>query len=441
MADLFLFLCVLICLTLRHYSTLLSDPESLLSELSGDANSYLRLGIDLGSGTLQESNRWVLNLWTPGIPLVVAGSILAGVPPVMGMAIFSSVLVVFVAKITFRVSLRYEKFFLKYLLFGYLLSIPLLWDTLLGEGLMHSDTIGALLLILFVFYAFQAIFIDESSKYSPYLGGLLMNIMLLFRWSLFPFAVVIVAVACFRLGSVVFQRVVRRQSLSNQKIGVSEYLRGRRADLRRCRKIVTLLLSMCFFAIPYTALSATLIRPPSFAWTTGTDYYAAYAWYTDEDLVSSGAGWLVAGGANWGCRAYPEECQVFNPMALEASFITRDFSTLVSAKRETFLRNPIPALRYKVPIIVENILKGGAPKWGLLSLVMWSHLALYILLKWRAKTPRRLNWNQTGVLLFLLGASVAWLFALTYAHVESRYLLPIFALPLISTFASQKTLQ
>jgi hypothetical protein len=158
------------------------------------------------------------------------------------------------------------------------------------------------------------------------------------------------------------------------------------------------------------------------------DYVYAQRWLTNEQLDESGAGFVRAGGGNWPCNADPERCLELNALALPAmSGEAVDLSRLKAATFETLLTRPLQVLTVKSPVIFQSHTSLPGQSVGTSSpfgtafwLVTW---AVFAQIVYEAKRQKSLG----RILVVLMPLTIAQVAALYFAHVETRYLLPIAA--------------
>lgn len=435
--------------------SLLLPPNRAIEHLSGDATNYLKLGIDLSSGHLQEENRWILNLWPPGMAVLNAGFVLISFPPILGLALLQALLWGLVVQLVW---IRcYDRIGLLGAIgaTSFLLTIPVVREWAWGEGVAHSDGIAAASLFLgTLLYQSYLDRESESNKVlSPFWTSVVSSFLLVssifLRWTyLVPVLLLVTfgflkAARSFLIGLRLSPSAPRR----GRKIPIIPLLRHRGRSiqtLNELNKPVTFsgtrssvlrrwsrsALVMCALALPYTILAGTIIHPGNYRWSVGSDYYSAFAWFNDSDLIAMDAEWYLPTEVNWGCRYYPADCEMGNSLALSATYQTRDFTEVRMFSQDVLLSDPLPLIFGKGKVYGSRLLMLGSRDGAGLDLVVsW---AAFTLLGWslvRSKTRFRFSW----FVMYVTFAFIAWSGVLLISHIELRYLIPVITLvPLIA---------
>jgi hypothetical protein len=373
-----------------------------------DAASYLRLGIDLAEFTVTPANYWIVGLWPPGMAITDAiGIMLPG-------SLFVWMLLINAASISLPVAIvlsfakkRADFFWLGGLTILYLAQPSKFWS--LSEGAFMSDGLGSNLLLSSLLIAQKAVH-DYKQNKSPRrilelfaVSGILLSASMHYRFAFWPVALAILLFASLTIAS----------SLLNSNL--AKHLKSLR------RGLAVFIISFLVSSAPWTFVVTTVVHPGNPTWSTG-EYQWAQRWMTDQYLQEGGAGWLVEGGANWACKLDTKTCELLQAKVLSGD--GNNFSEFRDLALKTGISNPLELLALKAPILAQATITPPGASLGAdispMSLAVFTGILLLTLTSF-------LQMRKT--LGFVYSTVVLSSFAtLLVAHVESRYMIPIFDL-------------
>lgn len=411
-ALVFLFVTVYVfCLNFKEFAPtgLVSISHSeLLSRLGeADSGNYLRLALDLMDFNVSPNNYWIVGLWPPGmatfdfICLLLPGNFVVWV--FVATALISALPI---SLVFHQVVGRRQISLATLLSLIYLAEPNRVWA--FTSGIFNSDGIGSSFLLsssLLLAFGLQdrSKFLDDSKKtdYMLMASGFLLIAALSFRWAYLPIVLgLLIGFSSYLLGLAVANSI-KRKRLMTQKNGLIKFLSATGIAL-----------------IPWTGFVYLYLHPGNPSWSTG-DYQWAQRWMSDEFLIKGKATWLVEGGANWGCKINPEKCQILGKEAESGSTNYGEFRDEAIA---TAISRPLELFALKTPIIFSSFesIAGQPPAKG--DNQVGGNIFLGSLLVCAFLTLKR---NVSRVfLIYALYIGLA-LSALYLAHVETRYLLPV----------------
>ena len=142
---------------------------------------------------------------------------------------------------------------------------------------------------------------------------------------------------------------------------------------------------------------------------------------TDQYLQEGGGWWLVDGGANWACKIDTETCEALQPMVLSND--SNNYSTFQNLALETAWNSPVQLFGVKFPILAQASV---TPPVGLGVAQSNAGIPVFITMLILLVMP----YLQIRKTLGFVFSTVAFtiLATLLVAHVESRYLIPVYDL-------------
>lgn len=408
-----------------------TSVSDLLPILGGsDAGSYLGAALDLQDGSLSPAYQWVLNLWPPGMPVILAVllKIGGGASPVVAMVVILCVLwsTVMTAVAVIFLPRRAYVTVAVFTIVWILSPIFTGWTT--KGGVLGSDGLATALGSLVAIGFLWATFAEKPARprYALFvlLGiGLAALAYLRIMW----FYAVPAALAVL-LVVVALRLLILR--LRRRPTGIAENRNGYLSWVA----LAGTFLALC---APWTVYGEAVLHPGSYSWSQG-DYQWAQLWMTDDYLNNNGAGFLETGGANWPCDIDPDRCEELadEELSTDAPYGGQGQNTFSTFQREAILvaiTNPGPFVVDRTDYTIRAWLSEpgasvgtfGNVGFGIATLVMFL-ASLAVLVVW---TIRR---RAAGPLLIflILGANlgVVWL-----THFETRYVVPLQAMSLIVT--------
>lgn len=373
-----------------------------------DAGSYLRLGIDLANFTVTPPNYWIVGLWPPGMAVIDAFAImLPGSLFVWMMIINVTALALPVALALSLANSKRDFLWIGGLSLLFVAQPSKSWT--LTEGLFMADGIGSSLLLSSLLLSQKAL--SEFRHNKDYrkmlllftLSGILLSASMHFRFSVWPVALVLLVLAGVVVG------------LSFGKNSLGKVLEFTRPGLS------AFVIAFLIASTPWTLFVSTVLHPGNPTWST-SDYAWAQKWMTDQHLLEAGAGWLVAGGANWACSIDRDLCESLQPKVLSGD--GEHYSSLRNLALETGISNPLELLAFKVPIFAKATvaLPGGTLEGSLSPFAVMVFVIIITVLVASFFQLRKSLGFVYSIVIFSIFA------VLTVAHVEIRYMLPIFDL-------------
>jgi hypothetical protein len=384
------------------------SAEDYLEYFGGsDAGSYLRLGIDLAKFTVTPEHFWIARLWPPGMALTDAAAI------ILPGGMFVWMLLINAASLALPVTLvlsfaksKREFYWLGGLSILFLAQPSKFWT--LTDGLFMSDGLGSNFLLSSMLLAQKGIDSyrqDKNPRRALALfafSGFFLSVSLHYRFAFWPAALVLLIFATLML----LFSVLRA---------------GLAAELRPLRRgIGVFIISFLLTSAPWTVVVSTIFNPGNPTWSAG-DYQWAQRWMTDQYLLEGGGGYLVNGGANWACKIDTETCEALQPMVLSGD--GKNYSTFQNLALETALNSPLQLLGVKIPVLAQASV---TPPVGLGVALSSAGIPVFITMLILLVTP---YFQIRKTLGFVYSTVVFAIFAtLLVAHVESRYLIPVYDL-------------
>jgi hypothetical protein len=399
----------------------------------GDGGSYTRLAVDLQDGSLQPENAWILNLWPPGVPIVlwIILKLTGGGLPIVPMIVLVGCLWSLALSLLALIVLR-RRAVVSFVVFAAAwLAGPLLNGWTIHAGVISSDSISAALTVILavaLYFATQ----DEFRNFSRrirlgyYLGvGLLLGVLSLFRvtWlyatlaSLAALGVFVVVVALIRWR--------RRQRNSSP---VRESLKSMLV------KWSVVVVGFGVIALPWTIALGTYVHPGNFSWSTG-EYQWAQTWMTDEHLAKGNAYFLIEGDVNWACDLDPTECAELMKveMARDAPYDGTGANTFAEFQHRAIMaavEHPLEFAAQRTDVTVKAWLSVPGEPVGSMHAVGFGIVTLAFFLVSCGLLIRRFiqGRGEAFFLLMLAGANIAivWL-----SHFETRYMMPVQVIGLV----------
>ncbi|HWL00885.1 MAG TPA: hypothetical protein VNQ52_00775 [Microbacteriaceae bacterium] len=414
----------------------------LIATLGGsDAGSYTTIAYDFLDGRIEDQNRWILNLWPPGVPFLLWFIMLVndGTLPIVPFVVITGV-VWSAALALLAWLLIHRRAFMVLGLFSLAwLLTPLLTGWIVQGGAISSDGISAALTAVL---ALGLLLIGEPEFDSVrglrrhlYFGalGLLLGVLCLFRVT-WLFAILASAGALVLYLSIrAIVRVVRRHRHTDSAP----------KPLARTLPWIAAAVGFAIVVVPWTGVVGRVVHPGNYSWSQG-DYQLAQAWMTDERLAELNADFLIDGEVNYACKLDPVQCAEIEATesAMEVPYGglgANSFADFGKRAVLTALANPIPFVgaRSATTFVTwmstpgERVGAWSNVPFGIVSLIAF--LSSLVLLVWQSARGR----SAAFFLLMLTGANLGliWL-----SHFETRYLLPlqVIGLVVVAVYASRR---
>lgn len=405
-----------------------SSISQLLADLgSSDAGSYLGAALDLQDGSISSKYSWVLNLWPPGMPYILAFMIKlgGGASPVLPMVVLICVLwsLVLAALAAIFLPSRGYLSFAVFAIFWLLSPIFTAWT--IHGGVLGSDglatALGTLVTIGLVWASLAGP--GKRTRWALYVGlgaGLaaLAHLRIMWFYAVPAALGVLVVFAVIRL--VVL--VVRRRSAK---------IASERRSYLEWASLGATFIALC---IPWTIYGETTLHPGSYSWSQG-DYQWSQEWMSNAYLKSIGGGFLDEGGANWPCDLDPVKCKVIadQEFATSTPYGGQAPNTFIQFQHESIkvaLAQPGPFVVDRSDVMLRTWLSSPGGAVGTMDNLVFGGLSLaaffaaLVILLWQSVRQR-----VAAVLIFLIiGANIGivWL-----THFETRYMVPIQAMSLV----------
>lgn len=393
-----------------------------------DAGSYLKAAVDLQDGSMSTENRWVLGLWPPGMPVILATMVKlgGGASPVLGMVFLLCVLWSAVLA-TAALFLIPRRGYITFAIFGFMwVGTPIFTGWTIHDGVLGSDGLATALGTLVTIGLLWAAVAKTRERPRFLLFALLgLGLAALAHLRIMWFYAVPAALGV--LAVIVLVRILVM------------WARGRKDQIRRERRGYlewgTLAVMFVIACTPWTLYVGTRLHPGNFSWSTG-DYQWAQLWMTDEHLNNNGAGFLENGGGNWPCDLDPQRCGELAEIEFSTDLPyggqgVNSFSDFQEEALKVALTNPAEFIADRTEVTVETWLSvpgeavGSYDNLGFGLATLAAFFASLVILV-RDGIRRR---SAAAVLVFLiLGANigVVWL-----THFETRYVVPLQAISLI----------
>jgi hypothetical protein len=411
-----------------HY--FFAPTEELAEGFGGsDQGSYLRLALDLQDFDVQADNLWILELWPPGTPVVLA--VFEALPGTLLPYLVFIVALIWSIPPYLLISSSPKSWTLAVAVLSLWTFNPIFHNWLFGLGAFSSEFLG-----LPIFAASIAFLLRSAISVRPnrdlYFSGALLGLSLYFRATLLPLTVLtfFAGFAVFSMSLLLNLRrkttiVGPRTQIENLGTLVAGYLRY--------------VLIVFLVAAPWAVIVFTILNPGSLTWSDN-DYLWGQKWTPSEDLISQGGTWLIQGGANWPCILNPAQCSAFGSETMSREY----FQVARDAAMKTLFSNPgaflslrLENLVYAFPTLPGSSIGDNQSPVTLVTYALFFTTYVVSLLRVPPENFKaRLAVNLVfAVSLFVILASFA---ILAVVHIETRYLLPghIVALLASGFFAS-----
>jgi hypothetical protein len=404
-----------------------TPASSLIPQLgASDAGSYLGAALDLQDGMITSEYLWVLNLWPPGMPLILAVMIKlgGGASPVIPMVVLICLLWSTVLTVMASVCMKHRGY-ISFAAFTVIWLIsPVFTAWTIHSGVLGSDglatAIGALVAIGLMHIATSPPPARVRWLLHAGLGigfAALAHLRIMWFYAVPAALLVVVILVVARMS---YRWLAKKPNTPHDE---------RKAYLG------WLVLFATFVALctPWTVIGAVKLHPGNLSWSQG-DYQFAQLWMPDDDLKEIGGSFLVTGGANWPCQIAEDQCA---QIAREERAATHPYggdppNTFTHLRNEAFavaLTHPgeFVANRSAVTIGAWLSTPGGAVgSFNNVGFGAATLLAFFAALGTLIYRSRR---SAAALCLFLLlGANMAILWL---THFETRYLVPLQAISMV----------
>jgi hypothetical protein len=404
-----------------------ATADELIATLGGsDSGSYLSAADDLLDGSMSADNAWVLSIWPPGMPYLLAALIpITGDAPILGMVIVFAILSAAAAAAMMTLLARS----LRGLIVGaaavaFWLASPQFWALPTGWAVIGSDGIATCIAVIVVCTLFlaerQNVRRRRIALFIASGVGLAALAYLRTVWAVgIPIALAIVVLAALVVVAV-------------------RWLRSRRTFSPRSAPLVVGWIALAgvyaALCLPWTVYGATELHPGKITWSDA-DFQWAKSWMTDEYLEGEGSGFLAAGGANWPCEIDEATCEEImeRQLATESPYSGAAPQTFIYYRNLAFrvaLGNPVEFVGNRTLITWESWMSTPGEPVGSYRSVGWGVVTLLAFVgSLVALIVRGFRGSATSLFVaLLLGANlgILWL-----THFETRYLIPLHAISLV----------
>lgn len=400
----------------------------LIPELgSSDAGSYLGAALDLQDGSISPKYSWVLNLWPPGMPYLLAFMIKlgGGASPVLPMVVLICVLWSLVLATLAGIFLPRRGYitFTVFAIFWLLSPIFTAWT--IQNGVLGSDGLATALGTLVAVGLIWASLAGPGGRprWVLYVGlgaGLAALAYLRIMW-FYAVPAALGVLAVFVLVRIAVLAVRRRSAT---------IVNDRRSYIEWAALGATFV-ALC---IPWTIYGETALHPGNYSWSQG-DYQWSQEWMSDDYLKSVGGGFLVSGGVNWPCNLDPEKCKLIadQEFATSTPYGGQAPNTFVQFEHDSLkvaIAQPGRFIVNRTDVMVRTWLSSPGGAVGAMDNLVFGGLTLVaffaalVILIWQSAKQR-----LAAVFMFLIiGANIGivWL-----THFETRYLVPVQAMSLV----------
>jgi len=411
-----------------HY--FLTPTEDLAKGFGGgDQGSYLRLALDLQDFDVQPDNFWILGLWPPGTPVVLA--VFDALPGTLLPYLVFAVALLWSIPPYLVISSNPKSWPLAVAVISLWIFNPIFHNWLFGAGVFSSEFLGLPLFAASIAFLLRSV-VSARPNRDLYFSSALLGISLYFRATFLPLTMLaFLAVFAVFIVSLLFHR--RRKTTM--------------VEVRSQMKSLTMLITGYFryglivflVAAPWAVVVFTLLNPGSVSWSAN-DYLWGQKWTPSEELVSQGGSWLVEGGANWPCILNPAQCSALGSETMGR----QDFQAAQNAAMKTLLSNPgafislrLENLLYAFPSLPGSSIGYNQSPVTLVPYALFFTAYFIALLR---VPPENFRARLAVNLVFAVSVivSLASFAILAVYHIETRYFLPghIIALLASGFFAS-----
>lgn len=392
-----------------------------------DAGSYLNAAVDLQDGSISVAHQWILNLWPPGMPVLLATMVKLGhgASPILPMVFVICILWSVVLSILAVVLIPRRGFITLGVFAVFWVVSPIFVGWTIHGGVLGSDglatALGALV-ALGMIWASQAP-PAKRPRWLLFIGlgaGLAGLAYLRIMWFYaVPAALVILAFVVLARVSVLCLRG-RKSTIAKDRRGFAEW-----------GALCAVFLLLC---APWTIYVGQVLHPGSYSWSQG-DYQWAQLWMSDDYLESIGGGFLEAGGGNWPCDLDPQKCRELSieEFATATPYGGAAPNTFAMFERDAFavaLTHPGEFLVDRSEVTVRTWLSAPGTTVGTFDNVGFGIVTLLCFIGSLVILAIASLRRRAGALmiLLLLGANIAiiWL-----THFETRYVVPLQAISLV----------
>jgi hypothetical protein len=405
-----------------------SSVDRLLPALgSSDAGSYLGAALDLQDGSISQKYIWVLRLWPPGMPYLLASMIKlgGGASPVLPMVFLLCILWSLVLAALAGIFLP-RRGYVAFAVFSvFWLFSPIFTAWTIQGGVLGSDGLATALGTLVTIGLVWASFVGPGKRprWALYVGlgiGLAALAYLRIMW-FYAVPAALGVLAVLAVGRIIVLTIRRR---------FAKIVAERRSYIEWAALGATFI-ALC---IPWTIYGETTLHPGNYSWSQG-DYQWSQEWMSDDYLKANGAAFLESGGANWPCDLDPTHCKAIADYELSTSTPYGGLppNTFVKFQHDSIkvaIAQPGPFIVDRSGVMLRAWLStpgGGVGTMDNLvygGLTLAALLAALVILIWQSIRQR----IAPLVIFLIIGANigVVWL-----THFETRYMVPLQAMSLV----------
>jgi acetyltransferase-like isoleucine patch superfamily enzyme len=388
-----------------------------------DAGSLLSVAIAWSEGqSLRDSGLdWILNLWTPGLPLLESAFLkIFGLGAPIYLLVLGVALIIwlFVVDIVFRELCK---------LFSVAISITLISVFSFSGDIVfmlqnpfnpEGISVGLLVLSLLLFVRATR---KDHSKFSYIFSGTLLGLSIIFR-SAFDYILVICLVSCLVL--IIYKRKgVNRSQVSGKGFRIMGLNKLKNFAIDSLSHPILIYASSAFvFTLPWRIFASIERGASNFQLTGASSLLPQNLWFEGSSFM--GKYWDQK-GMNWACDISPKKCLELNVTSYDFNG-SKTFLLLEAIK--SALLNPLDYVGVRFEALQQNWTYADNPSlFQVVILTAPSILLIYFLVKLRSKL-RYLNISQKiASLSFLTGIGLPYLLI----HFESRYFIPFRMIVLI----------
>ena len=406
-------------------TTSISELLPLLG--SSDAGSYLTAAVDLQDGSITPENQWILNLWPPGMPVLLAVMIkvTGGASPIVPMVILICCLWSLVLVCVSWWIIPRQGYLTLAVFAGLWIGSPAFTAWTTNNGVLGSDGLATAISALVAIGLISVGGTATAGKTRWVLFALLgMGLALLAYLRIIWFYAVPTALGV--LACIVAIRLII--------LWLSRRAGSPRRDRRRFIEWGVLAAVFLATCAPWTIFVGHVLHPGDYSWSQ-SDYQWAHLWMSDEYLVANGAGFLETGGANWPCHIAAERCKQLADIELSAEYPYdgidgSSFDTFRSEALATAYSHPVQFISDRTDFTLRTWLSTPGNAVGGFDNLFFGSLSLVLFLASVGILIRDSIRRRAGSLLIflLLGANIG---VLWLTHFETRYVIPLQGISLV----------
>ncbi len=400
------------------YPGIFAGSREWLQTLEGsDAGSLLSVAVAWSEGkSLQDSGLdWILNLWTPGLPLLetVFLKVLGVGAPIYFLVLVVSIIVwLFVVDIVFQ---ELSKFFSVAISITLISVFSLSGDfKFMIQNPLNPEGISVGLLVLSLLL-FMRTARKAYSKFGHLFSGSLLGLSIIFR-SAFDYILVFCFV--FSLIIIIFKwRKINSSQITEKELriqGQNKLLNSVLNALSHPALIYSL--SAFVLTLPWRIFTFVARGTSNLQMTSASSLLPQNLWFESSSFM--GKYWDQQ-GMNWACDISPKKCLEFNVTSYD--FNGSKTYLLIEAIKSVIL-NPLEYVSVRFEALQQNWIYSDNPSlFQFFVLTVPSILLIFYFMRMRKKLIYLDISQKIVILSFLAGIGLPFFFI----HFESRYFIPL----------------